>query len=85
MCILVSHIEGREHRLRDFEITEEVTGGWRKLHNEELQDLCCSSNIIRVLKLRRKRRACGRETCMEGSGGERDHIQGGRIILKWSL
>jgi hypothetical protein len=60
---LVSHIEGREHRLRDFKNSllrmvfvlkeEEVTGGWRKLHNEQLHDLCWSSNIIGVFRLRR--------------------------------
>jgi hypothetical protein len=26
---------------------------WRKLHNEELHNLCASANIIRVIKLRR--------------------------------
>jgi hypothetical protein len=26
---------------------DEVTGGWRKLHNEQLHNLCCSSNTIR--------------------------------------
>jgi hypothetical protein len=31
------------------------TRGWRKLHNEELHDLCCSSNIISVFRLRRMR------------------------------
>jgi hypothetical protein len=30
----------------------EVTGEWRKLPNEELSDLYCSSNIIRVIKSR---------------------------------
>ena len=30
-----------------------VTGEWRKLHNMELNDLCCSSNIVRVINLRR--------------------------------
>ena len=32
---------------------EEVTGDWRKLHDEELNDLYSSPNIIRVTKLRR--------------------------------
>ena len=31
----------------------EVTGEWRKLHNEDLNDLYCSLNIIRVVKSRR--------------------------------
>jgi hypothetical protein len=28
---------------------EEVTGGWRKLHNEELHDVYSSSNVITVM------------------------------------
>ena len=31
---------------------EEVTGGWRRLHNEELNDLYSSPNIVRVIKSR---------------------------------
>jgi hypothetical protein len=30
----------------------EGTGEWRKLHNEELNDLYCSPNIVRVIKAR---------------------------------
>jgi hypothetical protein len=32
-----------------------VTGGWRKLHNEELHNLYCSPSIIRIIKSRRMR------------------------------
>jgi hypothetical protein len=34
---------------------DDETGEWRKLHNVELNDLNCSSNIIRVIKSRRMR------------------------------
>jgi len=32
---------------------DEVTGKWRKLHNEELNDLYSPPNIVRVIKSRR--------------------------------
>jgi hypothetical protein len=53
-----------KHRLRVFENRvlrifgpkrDEVTGGWRKLHNEELQNLCSFPSIIRTIKSRRIR------------------------------
>jgi hypothetical protein len=31
---------------------DEVTGEWRKLHNKELNDLCSSPTIVRVIKPR---------------------------------
>jgi hypothetical protein len=34
---------------------DEVTGVWRKLHNEELRDLYSSSSIIRIIKSRKMR------------------------------
>jgi hypothetical protein len=34
---------------------DEVTGGWRKLHNEELHNLYSSPSIIRMVKSRRMR------------------------------
>ena len=55
---------------------DEVTGKWRKLHNEELNDLYCSSNIVRVINWRRMKwtghvaRMGGKERHIQGFGGE---------------
>jgi hypothetical protein len=45
-------------------MVDEATGEWRRLHNEELNDLYSSPNIIRVIKSRKIRWA-GRVTHME--------------------
>jgi hypothetical protein len=34
---------------------EKVAGGWRRLHNKELHNICASPNIIRAIKSRRIR------------------------------
>jgi hypothetical protein len=52
---------------------DEVTGEWRKLHNEELNDLYFSPNTVQVIKT--KMRWAGhvahmKETCVQGFGGE---------------
>jgi hypothetical protein len=67
-----------ERRLRVFENRvlrrvfgpkkDEVTGEWRKLHNEELYDMHSSSNVILVIKLRRIRWA-GYVACVEERRG----------------
>jgi hypothetical protein len=36
---------------------DEVTGGWRKVHDEELHGLYCLPNIIKMIKSRKMRRA----------------------------
>jgi hypothetical protein len=48
-----------------FKRDDEVTGDWRKLHNDELHGLYSSPSIVRVIKLRRMRWA-GHVTLMGG-------------------
>ena len=67
-----------ERRLRVFENRvlrrvvgsrrDEVTGEWRKLHNEKLNYLYCSPNIVRVIKSRRMRWAWHVAHVGEGRG-----------------
>jgi hypothetical protein len=47
---------------------DEVTGEWRKLHNEDLRDLYCLPNIVRVVKSRRMRLAGHVARMGEGRG-----------------
>jgi hypothetical protein len=54
-CILVSGVNA--YRFLHVSVViifgpvwDEVIREWRKLHNEELNDLCCSPNIVRVIK-----------------------------------
>jgi hypothetical protein len=75
---------------------DEVTGEWRKLHNEELNDLYSLPNIVRVVKSRQMRCAGhvarmgenrGVYRCWWGSLRESchwgDQDVDGRIILRW--
>jgi hypothetical protein len=55
--------EGRVLRRIFVPDREEVRRQWRKLHNMELSDLYCSTNVIRVIKSRRIR-GVGHVACM---------------------
>jgi hypothetical protein len=76
-----------ERRLRVFENKvlrrifgprrDEVTGEWRRLHNEKLNDLYCSPNIERVIKWRRMRWA--------GHVARMGEVRGVYKVLVWKL
>jgi hypothetical protein len=77
--------------------SDEITGEWSNLHDEQLNDLYSSPTIARVIKSRRVRwarhvaRMGGGKRHVQGFGGvtlrERDHCGDpgvdGRIILRW--
>jgi hypothetical protein len=93
-----------ERRLRAFENRvlrrifvpkkDEVIGKWRKLHNDELNDLYSSSNIFRAIKSRRMRWVGHVARMGEmhtgfwwGNLREKAHLENqgvnGRIIVRW--
>jgi hypothetical protein len=94
MRVLENRVLKRIFRLK----SEEVVGGWRRVHNEELHNLYPSSSIIRMIKSWRVRWA-GHVVCMgerrstyrilvgkpEGTRPLEDPRLRGRIILKWIL
>jgi hypothetical protein len=53
---------------------DEMTGGWRKLHNEELHGLYSSPSIVRVIKARMK---------WAGHVARMGEVRGAYNILGW--
>ena len=73
---------------------EDVTGDWRKLHNEECHDLYSPPNLVDESMEDEMSRACGmyegEEKCRvvlgKPEGGPVENLGvGGRIVLKWVL
>ena len=73
---------------------EDVTGDWRKLHNEELHDLYTPTNLVDESMEDEMGRACGmydgEEKCRvvlgKPEGGPVEDLGVvGRIVLKWVL
>jgi len=104
-CKTWSLVLREERRLRGFEDRvlrrifghkrDGVTRQWKKLHNEELNDLYCSPHTVRVIKSRMRwsgHVARIGERCIQGFGGKpegkrplKDPDVDGRIILRWIL
>jgi hypothetical protein len=76
---------------------EKVRGKWRKLHEEERDDLYCLRNVVRVIRLGNARWAehvarMGKKrntyrSCFQGNLKERDHLgeldADGKIKFQW--
>jgi hypothetical protein len=93
---LVAEVENRVLRIIFRPKRDEVTGEWRKLHNEELHNLYSSLTVVWVIKSRKMKwlghvvRMGRGEDCTEfwwRNQRERDHCGDlgldGRIILRW--
>jgi hypothetical protein len=75
----ISHIVGHFCEIQFIIVRDEVTGEWRKLHNEELHNLYSSPDIIRQVKSSQVKanevgEACGthgrREKSVQDFGGK---------------